>query len=107
MSVFVEECRVENGYIQRRVYRWYKDGIRLLENNFDELRIPHPKCNYFLKGDLNARTKDLCDFIPYNLKWVFIPYLNYIFRDINYDDECFNLPRSNKDILRHNKFDHH
>lgn len=34
------------------------NGILLIENNMNEIKVDYPDCCFFLAGDLNARTRD-------------------------------------------------
>ena len=40
-----------------------KNGIVLLQENDDNIINDYPECSFMLIGDLNARTKDVLDFI--------------------------------------------
>ena len=64
-----------------------------IERLFQILTILRNECNdylFYLAGDFNARTKNLLDYIPDDS-------LHYIFGDIDYNSDYFNLPRLNKD----------
>ena len=47
-------------------------------------------CAFLLVGDLNARTRDLKDFIPRD-------DLQYIFGETDYERDYYDIPRNNKD----------
>ena len=77
-----------------------KDGIKLIDDNFTDIISDYPDAYYILGGDLNARTKDFIDYIPSD-------DLDYIFGETDYEGDDFDLPRSNKDMLRYNLHDMH
>ena len=58
----------------------------------------YPSAHVVIAGDLNARTKDLIDYIRnYNIFYVFVG-------DVNYTADSFDMPRNNKDCFRLNNF---
>ena len=73
------------------------NGILLIENNLNEIKVEYPDCCFFLAGDLNARTRDFKDFIPRD-------DLQYVFGDTDYERDDFDIPRRNKDIETFNQF---
>ena len=74
-----------------------KNGINILQNNFDSIMIDYPDARFILAGDMNARTKDFLDFIPAD-------DVNLIFGEVEYNNSTFDMPRINKDSLRYNTF---
>ena len=40
------------------------NGILLIENNLNEIKVDYPVYCFFLAGDFNAGTRDFKDFIP-------------------------------------------
>ena len=75
-----------------------KNGITALENNIAYYRQKYPFCYLYIAGDLNARTKDLCDFIIDDT-------LDYVFNTtVDYDTDNVFAPRCNKDSERSNTF---
>ena len=73
------------------------NGILLIENNLNEIKIEYPDCSFFLAGDLNARTKDFKDFIPRD-------DLQYVFGETEYEKDNFDMHRNNKDSEVFNQF---
>lgn len=74
-----------------------RNGINIMQRNFDQIINGYPNCNFMLIGDLNARTKDLLDFIPAD-------NLEHIFGQVDYESSSFDLPRVNKDKTKVNSF---
>ena len=55
-----------------------KDGIKIIQNNFIQIKHDYPNAYYFLSGDFNTRTKYFLDYIPSD-------NLNYVFGETVYD----------------------
>ena len=66
------------------------DGIILLNEKLLEIRSVYPKADIVIAGDLNSRTKDFLDFIPYD-------DLDFVFGETDYPGDMFNLNRNSKD----------
>ena len=74
-----------------------KDGIIKIQNDLETLRFHYPDCYLLLAGDLNARTKDLLDYLPDD-------DLSHIFGDTDYDSSTFCTARNNRDSVFINNF---
>ena len=73
------------------------DGIIILNEKLTSIRTVYPNAEIIIAGDLNARTKDLLDFIPQD-------DLDFIFGDTDYPGDTFNLDRNSKDTITYNNF---
>ena len=62
-----------------------KDRIVKIQNDFETLQCHYTDCHLLLVGPLNARTKDLLDYLPDD-------NLSHIFRDTDYDCSTFCTP---------------
>ena len=74
-----------------------KDGIRLIHENFNIIYNDYANANYFLGGDLNAKTRDFLEYIPSDDP-------TFFFGETSYDADTFEFTRNNKDSLRFNAF---
>ena len=74
-----------------------KDGIKLFEKYLFSIRDLYPNEHLFLAGDFNARIKTFLDFIPED-------NLNFVFGDVEYEDDPFGVPRNTKDGERYNNY---
>ena len=63
------------------------DGIILLNEKLLEIRSVYPKADIVIAGDLNSRTKDFLDFIPYDDP-------DFVFGETDYLGDMFNLKRN-------------
>lgn len=73
------------------------DGINLLNEKLLDIKAAYPNAEIIVAGDLNARTKDFLDYIPYD-------DLDIVFGDTDYPGDTFNLNRNSKDSHTYNKF---
>ena len=73
------------------------DGISLLNEKLLEIKSVYPNADIIIAGDLNARTKDFLDFIPYD-------DLDFVFGETDYPSDTFNVIRKSKDMDTYNKF---
>lgn len=74
------------------------NGIELLSDKLSDIISSYPLAEIFLAGDLNARIKCFCDYIPNDeLNFVFGP-------SISYPADNFKLTRNSKDCNRSNTF---
>ena len=67
-----------------------QNGILLLQDNIDHVKLNYSNAMLLLAGDLNARIKDLLDYIPDD-------NLIHVFGDTDYCSSSFDLPRQSKD----------
>ena len=74
-------------------------GIDILNNKLASIVSDLPAVNVFIAGDLNARVKDLKDYIVHDD----VDFIHGI--DSNYPNDHFDTPRSNKDKCS-NRFGH-
>lgn len=74
-----------------------RNGINILQNNFDQIMTTYPNALCLLSGDLNARTKDYLDYIPDD-------NLQFVFGDADINATHFDIPRATKDCNRYNSF---
>jgi len=72
------------------------NGIELLENHLNTVKLDFPDCLLFIAGDFNARTKDYLDFVPDD-------NLRHIFGNVSYNGDDFSMHRNNKDT-KHNNY---
>ena len=69
-----------------------------MEANIALIRQQYPDNYLYIAGDLNARTKDLLDFIPDDT-------LDYVFNvNVDYTSDYFCIPRNSRDVERYNLF---
>ena len=72
------------------------DGIQLLEKHLLTIKSNFSDALLFIAGDLNARTELVLDYIPDD-------NLKFIFGDVTYVEDNFDMVRRNKD-KKHNQF---
>ena len=66
------------------------NGIDILNGKIFDITSAYPHAEILLAGDLNARVRDFCDFIPEDT-------LDYIFgENIAYPADNFSIPRKSK-----------
>lgn len=73
------------------------NGISVMQENYNQIMNDYPNCYFMLIGDLNARTKDLLDFIPSD-------DLFHVFGQTDYESGNFEIPRCTKDNRNVNNF---
>ena len=73
------------------------DGIVILNEKLTNIKSSYPNAEIILAGDLNARTKDFLDYIPYD-------DLDFIFGETDYPGDTLSLDRNSKDANTYNKF---
>ena len=73
------------------------NGITGIQSNLEIIVADYSDVSLLLAGDMNARTKNLPDFIPDDR-------LNHIFGNIHYESGSFDSDRKSKDINRANNF---
>ena len=74
------------------------NGILQMQDKFHELKYMYPSAHVVIAGDLNARTKDLIDYIRNDdIFYVFVG-------DVDYTADSFDMSRNNKDCYRFNNF---
>ena len=74
------------------------NSIDILSGKIFDITSAYPHAEILLAGDLNARVRDFCDFIPEDK-------LDYIFgENIAYPADNFNIPRKSKDCNFYNNF---
>ena len=72
------------------VYTQEANGIVLLNENINEIFLRYPSADLFVSGDLNSRTGDLQDFIPFE-------DLQFVFGETEYSADPFDITRQSKD----------
>ena len=74
------------------------NGILQMQDKFHELKYMYPSAYVVIAGDLNARTKNLIDYIRNDV-------IFYVFGgDVDYSADSFDMPRNKKDCYRFNNF---